>query len=179
MQKYNLNVRFVVEDDAPFILKMRNNKMLSRYLSSTDDDISKQINWISEYKKREKLGIEYYFIYELENGIKIGVNRIYNILDDSFELGSWLFEEYGENVFHPIYADIIAKEFGFDNLFLKNCYFDVRNNNLKVMKYHKIFNPIIIKQDEINTYFHLKNNTFFNNKNKILNIIYNENQSIS
>lgn len=173
IEKFNLKVRFVEISDADFILKMRSNIKLSKHLSQTENDIAKQIEWILEYKKREYKGEEYYFIYELLNGQKLGVNRIYNITVDSFEVGSWLFDENGSSDFNPIYADIIAKEFGFENLFLKFAYFDVRIDNYKVIKYHQIFKPIIIKNDDINVYFKLERTSFNKNKNIILNVINN------
>ena len=58
MKRYGISVRLVEEDDAEFILKLRTNRKLSRYLHKTDADIEKQIQWIRNYKKRE---LELYF----------------------------------------------------------------------------------------------------------------------
>ena len=59
-QKYNLNFRFVVEEDAEFILSLRNDIKLSKFISPTSSSISDQVNWIKEYKKKEK--VRKYFI---------------------------------------------------------------------------------------------------------------------
>ena len=76
MKRYGISVRLVEEDDAEFILKLRTNRKLSRYLHKTDADIEKQIQWIRNYKKRELEGTEYYFLFynDLQ---KIGVSYIF------------------------------------------------------------------------------------------------------
>ena len=42
--KYGVDARFVTECDASFILELRNNPRLARYIHSTDDDIVKQFS---------------------------------------------------------------------------------------------------------------------------------------
>ena len=78
IEKYGLYCRLVQEEDAPFILKLRTNKKLSRYVHSVDDSIENQIEWIRNYKKREEKGEDYYFIY-FSKGKPIGVNRITSV----------------------------------------------------------------------------------------------------
>ena len=64
ISKYGLHARFVIESDAEFILSLRTNPMLSRFLHSTDNDVEKQKIWIRNYKERERNGTDYYFIYD-------------------------------------------------------------------------------------------------------------------
>lgn len=90
--KYGLTVRLVREEDAAFIVKLRTNKRLSRFIHETDDDIEKQKEWIRKYKQRETEGKDYYFIYF--SGVRpVGVNRIYNITEESSTGGSWVCSE--------------------------------------------------------------------------------------
>ena len=77
MNKYGIDVRFVEESDAEFILSLRTDPKLSRYLHATDNDVEKQRQWIRKYKEREAHGKEYYFMY-IKNENKLGVSRIYN-----------------------------------------------------------------------------------------------------
>ena len=63
MNKYGIDVRFVEESDAEFILSLRTDPKLSRYLHATDNDVEKQRQWIRKYKEREAHGKEYYFMY--------------------------------------------------------------------------------------------------------------------
>ena len=89
MKKYGLHARFVIESDAEFILSLRINPKLSRFLHSIDNDIDEQKKWVKRYKEREAIGTDYYFIYD-SNGEYVGVNRIYNMQDDSCTGGSWI-----------------------------------------------------------------------------------------
>lgn len=69
LDKYNLQVRFVQEEDAEFITKLRTDVRLSRFIHQIEDDVEGQKKWIRDYKEREALGIDYYFIYsQMVNG---------------------------------------------------------------------------------------------------------------
>ncbi|WP_431199786.1 hypothetical protein ACRQ5D_13170 [Mucilaginibacter sp. P25] len=54
----------VEESDAEFILSLRTDPVHARYLTHTDNNLQKQIEWIRAYKKREKNGrnITFYFL---------------------------------------------------------------------------------------------------------------------
>ena len=90
--KYGLTARLVREEDAAFIVKLRTNKRLSKYIHETDENIEKQKDWIREYKEREREGKEYYFIY-FSGERPVGVNRVYNITEESSTGGSWICSE--------------------------------------------------------------------------------------
>lgn len=91
LDKYGIHVRLVREEDAEFIVNLRTNPQNARFIGHTDNDVSKQINWIREYKKREEAGVDYYFIF-FEGNKPIVLDRIYNIdwLQLSYNSGSWL-----------------------------------------------------------------------------------------
>lgn len=136
LQKYGLFCRFVEEKDAEFILKLRTDPILSRYLHATENDVEKQILWIKDYKIREKRGEEYYFIFYLDN-CPIGLNRIYNIHDKTFTTGSWLFSS--DAPFEcSIAASIIVREVAFEMLGLEyeDAYDGCHIDNKKVMKFN-------------------------------------------
>ena len=78
---------FVEEFDAQFILDLR-TKEKAKYLSKTDNNLDNQINWIKNYKNREKDGKEFYFVIENKENEKIGLVRAYNIKDNSATSGS-------------------------------------------------------------------------------------------
>jgi len=172
--KYGMHVRLVNENDAEEILKLRTNISLSIHLHETDANIEKQIKYISEYKLREQSGQEYYFAFlKVDNLDPIGFYRIYNIdyINKIFTIGSWIFEKT-TLVNLPVFADILMKEFGFEQLNLNTCYFDVRRKNKKVIRYHNLFSPIFIKEDEEeNNYFYLEKKDFEKNKMNILNTL--------
>ena len=159
INKYNLRLRLVELQDADFILNLRTNQKLNQYLSNTSLELSDQIKWIEQYKIRELKGIEYYFLAIDEDDIKLGTTRIYNIENNCFEIGSWLFSEIAP-LGTSIKADLMAREFGFESLGLEYCKFEVRKANIKVLKYHYKFNPEIIGEDDSNIYFKLSKNDF-------------------
>ena len=52
--KYGLDVRLVNINDAEFILKLRSQKKSITFLNTTSNSIINQIDWIRDYKIREK-----------------------------------------------------------------------------------------------------------------------------
>lgn len=91
LNRYGLHCRLVRENDAEFIVKLRNTPELTRYFPKIDNDVEKQIGWIRNYKQREEKGRDYYFIFEFR-GEKVGVYRIAEINDDgTFMCGSLIF----------------------------------------------------------------------------------------
>ncbi len=169
-EKYGLEFKPVEVEDSEFIVKLRTDPKLSQHLSKTSSDISMQEDWIRKYKEREAKGEEYYFIV-FKDSLPCGTVRIYNIKPKEFEIGSWLFKNDIE-VNIPILADIVIKEFGIDTIKgIESIVFEVRKNNKQVVKYHKRYQPIIIREDELNYYFRLPIENFEKNKEKILKLI--------
>ena len=138
LQKYGLFCRFVDEADAEFIVKLRTDPILSRYLHATDNDVEKQKSWIREYKIRERRGEEYYFIfYKDEN--PVGLNRVYNIHGKTFTTGSWVFSH--DAPFEcSIAASIMIRELCFEQvgLELEDGYDGVHVDNTQVFKFNKM-----------------------------------------
>lgn len=169
IDKYGIQLRFVTINDADFILSLRIDPNLSQYLSSTSNDIIKQIEWLTNYKLREAKKQEFYFIAEI-NGIPYGTTRLYNFDEESFETGSWLFsKETPAGI--AIKADIIGREFGFEALKAKYCRFEVRKENKSVVRYHLGYKPKLIKEDGLNFYYTLTQGDFNIHKDKLLKFI--------
>ena len=169
ISKYGIDVRFVQESDAAFILNLRTDPRLSRYLHETENDLEKQKAWINAYKQREALGIEYYFIYE-QNGIPIGVNRLYNITDNTLTGGSWLCKkDIPYNL--PLLISIIGREIIFDFLKYDSYQFDVRKKNAKVLRFHLLAGSKIISESGIDYYLTLNKDDFNVSKQKLLKLL--------
>jgi len=174
-QKYGLKVRLVNENDAKKIIQLRTNAVLSQHIHKTDANIDKQKQYIRDYKTKELNGKEYYFAFlDFESADPIGFYRLHSIdyQKKTFTIGSWIFER---NVLErlPIIADILSKSFGFIQLNLDTCYFDVRRNNKKVLRYHMLFSPIFIREDdEENIFFYLTKENFKKNTIDLLKILF-------
>lgn len=155
----NINFRFVDTGDAEFILELRINERKSRFVSQVDNDLSKQIEWIHEYKKREKKGEEYYFIIEDKNKERYGCLRIYDFQGDSFCWGSWILKDGSPSSF-AIESVFLVYEFAFYTLNFNNCHFSVRKDNSKVVSFHLRLGAVISSEDELNLYFQYPKKTY-------------------
>lgn len=168
-KNYGLTVRFVREEDAPFILELRTNKKLSRYLHETDNDLEKQIEWIREYKKREQAGTDYYFIY-YSKGCPIGVNRIYNITEYSSTGGSWICSTEA-TVEESLATNFICNEIC-DMFEIPSGPFNVSKGNSQVLKFHLRMGAEILNENE-EEYLLVGNKEKYNKtKNKLIKMLF-------
>jgi hypothetical protein len=152
LERYGLHVRFVEESDAEFIIELRTNPNLSKYIHETTPDIELQRTWIQNYKTRQHKGEDFYFMFEKPIGTRLGVCRIYDIKEDSFTMGSWIFLRQSP-VGSSILADIITREIAFKLLPIKRCVFDVKRKNVTVDRYHGTYKSELLYQDEETNYY--------------------------
>lgn len=169
---YGLQVRLVKEIDAEYIVGLRTDKKLSRFIHPTDNSVDKQVEWIKEYKKREKEGKEYYFIY-LKDNQRIGVNRIYNIDGNRADTGSWLCSK-GLQPYISIATLLSLMTIFFKKLKLEDYRFDIRKDNINVIKIHNLLSPKLINETELNYYYRLDESAFDANKFKLERFIPNK-----
>lgn len=175
LNKYGLNVRLVEEDDAEFIVKLRTDFKNSKFIHDTDASISKQCEWIKSYKEREEEGREYYFIFSNENYIPVGLYRLYNIHDNTFTGGSWVFIN-NCNPSYPILASIIAFEIAYKmlNLEILDAFDGCHVDNKKVDKANRLLGLKEIGriQDTKGEYitYTLDKEDFYNSRDRILKL---------
>lgn len=148
-EKYGYEYRLVNEYDADFIVKVRTNPKVGAFLHKTSEDVEAQKQWIKEYKKREKKGLDYYFIY-CNKGTRCGVNRIYNIHENGvFTTGSVVFDD---NVPTEVVvaSTLIVNEIAFEILGLNYNYSPdgTHVDNKKVIKFNKMFGMVYDGQRE-------------------------------
>lgn len=138
IEKYGLFARFVEEEDAEFIVKLRTDSVLSRYLHATDSSVEKQVDWIRSYKSRERSGQDYYFIF-LKNNEPVGLNRMYNLHDTTFTTGSWVFSR-DASYEDSIAASIMIRELAFEQMGmeLEDGFDGVHVDNKKVYRFNKM-----------------------------------------
>ncbi len=170
LQGNNINMRFVRESDAKFIVDLRTDKKLKRFISWTSSSIEKQTFWIRKYIEREKKLKEYYFIFEDAQHNPWGTIRIYNLTKSHFTIGSWVCLP-GDNNKIAIKAWLIAIRFGFNNLGKERCLLDVRKKNYSVLSYIRLFQPEFIKENNFHKYFSLEKENFQENQDKVINLL--------
>lgn len=145
--RYGIDVRLVKIEDAEFILSLRTSKR-GQILNKTDNDLSKQIEWMKEYKVRESQGLDYYFIHYYK-GEPIGVNRIYNInYDDlSCTTGSWVIKE-GTEYEISLKTMLILREIIFELMNGEISYGDTRKCNKRMQRLYKLLGIDMIGETE-------------------------------
>ena len=138
LERYGLSVRLVNPQDAEFILKLRTDPIKGRYIGKTDETITAQINWINNYKIRERKGEDYYFFYSFQ-GKPAGVNRIYDIHGSTFIHGSWVFSN-DIPPFFSLAAAVIAREIAYEdlNLSLEEDTSGIHQDNSSVLEVSRI-----------------------------------------
>lgn len=166
-EKYGLCYRFVNEDDAEFIVRLRTNPKLGRFINSTDNDVEKQRQWIRDYKVREDSGLDYYFIFGLKDGTMLGVSRIYCITDKSFDTGSWVFDP-GAPFGAAFLGNMITHEMAYDLFPDKVHLHDIKKSNKNVLRYAKQFNPKVISETEDSFRFQDDRDNFYEAEKAIL-----------
>lgn len=169
LNKYGVDVRLVVEDDTPFILSLRADKWLTRFIHQTDNDENKQREWIRNYKIREAEGKEYYFIYS-KDGKPFALNRIYNIDGVKCTSGSWL-SVPGTPMELSIPTALINRDIMFDIIGLKEDNFDVRKGNLKVQKFHQMTGSIKTGETELDILYRATPESHEKGKKSILKLL--------
>ncbi len=165
-----LEMRLVQERDAEFIVAIRTDNKLGKYISHTPTDIHAQINWIRDYKKLEINNKEFYFIFKDENNTDWGTIRIYNITNDSFTLGSWIcLPGNKDNI--ALKAWFLSIDYAFQELGKEYCFLDVRKKNRPVYYFLNLFQPTLINETHLDYYLKLKKDTYFKRREKILDLL--------
>ncbi len=121
----------VKPEDAVFIISLRTNPELNRYLHSTNPDICLQRKWIQEQMQRA--GDFYYVICEKSMGLKVGLIGVYNCTEEHVEVGRWI-------CMNPICAVeslLLSCDFAFSRETRRYVIFTVHPENKKVIALHK------------------------------------------
>lgn len=160
-----INLRLVEIEDAEFLLSLRLDPNKSRHISQVDGDLEKQVKWLTDYKVREELNSEYYFIIEDKNKKQFGCVRLYDFIEDSFCWGSWILKD-GSPSFMAVESALQVYEFAFYNLKFNKCHFDVRKENASVVAFHERFGAKKISDDNLNFYFTYSKDDYENIKSR-------------
>ncbi|MBV8911813.1 MAG: GNAT family N-acetyltransferase [Acetobacteraceae bacterium] len=153
--QYKSYLRFVEADDAEYIVQLRSNQELSRYLTASPADVEKQRQWILNYKERERQGQEFYFVIMSER-LEHGVVRMYDFREidgePSFSWGSWIIPPPRPSGL-VTFSAITMYEIGFDALRLPRAHFEVVKGNTGVVAFHERAGAVVESEDEEKFYF--------------------------
>ena len=88
--------------------------------------------------------------------------RIYDLRQDSFCIGSWLMTD-NSSLNEVIEGEYLSKIFAFETTGFNKFHFDVRKNNKKVMRFHKLMGAKIVSEDEIDYFFECTKEDYLRN----------------
>lgn len=166
LKSKTIQIRFVEESDAEFILELRLDKKYNQFLSSVNSDVQAQKDWIKKYKNDELKRTQFYFIIERNDGTPCGTVRIYDLQKDSFCWGSWILNE-NKTRYSALESAFLVYQFGFDELGFVKSHFDVRKGNEKVISFHEKMGAKKVGEDELNEYFNITKEAVVEAKNKL------------
>ena len=168
-----LSLRLVVPEDARYIHGLRTDPSYNQHLSAVTGSVEDQRIWIENYKVREEVGVEYYFVIERLDRERCGVVRLYDIQNDSFTWGSWILDANKPSK-AALESAILLYQFGFEILGLDKSVFDVRRDNKKTLAFHLRFGAVETGSDDINHYFEYTRNQFMLDKSSYMNFLNTE-----
>lgn len=158
LEKKKLEFRLVSIEDSEFILEIRKNPQLNRYISETNITVKEQIKWIEKYKQREKQKKEYYYLI-IYNKIKYGTLRIYNIKNNKAVWGSWILKpERPEGL--AVFSACESFKICFEKLGLEKIFLEVNKENLKAIYLYEKMGFKKINEDEKEIFYFLDKKTF-------------------
>jgi RimJ/RimL family protein N-acetyltransferase len=131
-------------EDAAFILSLRLNEKLSRYLQKIDNDLEKQAHYIINSKNKLD---EYYFIIESKVGEAYGACRLHSITKDGCVPGSWIIKPEAPFYVAPE-AYFLMSDFALIYLDILQMNIDAIKGNKSVIRFYRKTGGEIVGEDE-------------------------------
>ena len=128
-----VTLRSVEESDAEFILSVRNDPRISKYLPPLNVTVEQQRQWISKQRADKD---SFYFLMESPMGEALGSISVYDISDGTAETGR--FCSFGDPASN-IESCIILNDFCFDVIGIKTIHIWVYENNKPVISLNQSF----------------------------------------
>jgi RimJ/RimL family protein N-acetyltransferase len=163
----NVNLKEIEVSDAEFVLSLRLNPELNRYLSPVENNIDKQREWIKQAKNDTQ---QFYFIIQNKQEEPVGTIRIHDIEGDRFCWGSWIVKPEARK-YASFESLVLLYEHAFFNLGLNKSHLYAQKQNKKAVNFHLRFGATIVKEDEQNIYFIFNKENYNSIRDKYQNII--------
>lgn len=157
----NFVLKSVCIKDAKFILKLRMNENLNKYLSQTGASLEGQKQWLRNYKLRQKQGLEYYFKVCDKSDNDIGFIRLYNVDNKNkvCTFGSFILKEDRPKL-AAIESMVCIIKFAFYDLKMNKVVLDVRVKNEHAKKLYKRFGFQKIDENDLDEFYELTSDKF-------------------
>jgi RimJ/RimL family protein N-acetyltransferase len=161
----NLYLKEVQLTDTNYILKLRTDKNLSKYLNKTKNSKIDQKKWLKDYLIRRKEKKEFYFIFQLKNKKNLGFARIIYLKKNLFHFGGWILEK-NKKPWISLECCLAIYEYGFNILKYKNCLLWIHLKNIDVINYHKSLGAKFVKRTKKEIFFNFSKNNYIKLKKK-------------
>jgi len=119
--------------DSEFILRLRTDKIIGKFLNPTEKDVQSQEIWIRNQRSRMN---DYYFLISDCNSTPIGTISLYNIINFQGEFGRWICP--GNSV-QALESAMLLHDFGFDVLGLNSIFSLTNTLNRPAINFNKSF----------------------------------------
>jgi len=141
--------------DASYIVKLRNNKTLNKFIHKKTITLLSQKNYIKEYfnQNLSKRTSYYFIIINKHKKQKCGSVRLILKEKNIFTWGSWILD-HNKSFTAAIDTLLFVYSFYTKKNFT-NCYFDVRKTNLKTISIHLKSGAKIIRETNEDYFFEM------------------------
>jgi len=127
---HGLRLRSAGMEDADFILGLRLDASLARFLGDTAPDLDAQREWMRRQEAREG---DFYFVIETLAGNPVGNVGLYDIDRQSAEWGRWIIKP---GVQAAVGSVLLVFETAFEQLGLERVYSRTVEDNAQVVSFH-------------------------------------------
>ncbi len=112
---FGIRHRPVRMEDAPFLFWLRNLEHAKGKVGDSAADVASQEAWIEAYFEREN---DCYFVIETACGVPVGAWGVYDMTDESAEIGRWIMQPKTPAAIPSIIPgmDLVFNEFGLHSL---------------------------------------------------------------
>jgi RimJ/RimL family protein N-acetyltransferase len=131
LEGFNLRLRPVRIEDAPFIVWLRNLDYVRGYVGDSATDVAAQRAWLRAYFERES---DYYWIVESPGGIPLGTHGIYNVNGTSAERGRHIMRA---EVMAGVPSAVLSADLALGSMGLHELRSWVVATNLEVLSLHR------------------------------------------
>ncbi len=161
-----VDLRLIEPTDAEFVFGLRTTENLAQHLHPVSGTADDQRQWIENYKARELVGAEFYFVILRKDGNPCGLVRLYDIQSSRFTWGSI--------ILHPdrpakaaLEATVLSMSFGFEALGCQVVELDVRRANTHATAFYRRLGMRQVKENDIDLFFELSRAEFNSQRTKL------------
>lgn len=131
IEGFRYRLRPIARSDAAFVVGLRRDPELGRYLHRTSDRVADQEAWLEAYFERP--GDHYFVVEEIRSGEAVGTVGLYDSDGRRAEWGRWLIRKDAPAA---VESALLVYRAAFEGLGLEEVYCRTVAENAKVVSFH-------------------------------------------